>query len=1004
MMRSAPKFVFGVAWIVGVAWGLGSTRGAVPAAPAESQVLYLQTEFLPYTTDTDQVLPYRLGRELVRQAILMAARDEMGLATRDETLQEAVPQQAQVTWVMPVERALLTGKWQVKLLPAEQQGDVIWEKTYDFVVHGGKIYGDMVPKLESDTRGALLEGLRAAGLTGDKPPVQDPAPPGPEIEQWLGQVDMVLQFAAVRAAHEAIAAHGETPEWLGVLARGYAHLALLTNHYWNSTPEVYTARAWLYAQRLVTVSPSSDLALWHRAYAWALGGTLQHALEDLAELEARQAATAEAAASDTPAAPPAWSKLIKPYCMCDRAALRQLATDDAACRPWATLLRFALASFEREPQWMWDAMQELQPTCPAAYCAYSDLVYYGRYLALSRSGAAWAPMLFSRCVPTSVAQLAGLPAPVQQLVADQKPTRGWLSNWFSGRDGEEFGEPFSQVPMEIARLLRADSEQTAHGEPSWSALASLLEEEQFVQIAHYFGDAVNATEYPLADEVDRLLPLIKNHRYALFIDGLRYYYDRDVVQQAKLYGGIRVVDPRMNLWPMFTTMANIPDAQGQGLGTVAIDNAHRNFTLQGMREYLAGYTMRSKPEDEAYMSMLANEMHEVAPHADVAIYYAITFTKEPTIEQLKTWEDQLKEHPVSFSALAFHYWKLKDWDAAVRCCKRSLASVPTSDATTLLAELYKQRKDYDNWERTLLDYLQTDDLGLKHQGVQSVLARGYATRGQWAKAKPIAQKCAATWSFTGLYLASEICEGLAEWEASEQYMRDLCEGYPTSAAYLWYFWCRRTGRGDVAAARKMADTYFAAPHHETRERAIYEGVFHLLNDDAAQGLVAYRKALSPRPSFSCTYMVAQLARAAGDEKLRADVLSTMRKASVEYAEGEDMIEPEVLALGMAIIQLLESGDASDERLSRLDELLGAVGALERSAYAYYVGKELEALGKQAEAEQYWRRCLQTPGHDLPAATLAGYALAKLHGTSRPDADALDADDLWPPLSAAQPEP
>jgi hypothetical protein len=124
-----------------------------------------------------------------------------------------------------------------------------------------------------------------------------------------------------------------------------------------------------------------------------------------------------------------------------------------------------------------------------------------------------------------------------------------------------------------------------------------------------------------------------------------------------------------------------------------------------------------------------------------------------------------------------------------------------------------------------------------------------------------------------------------------------------------------------------------------------------------------------------------------------------KAASVELAEGEQAMDPQLKAVGLAIIQLMESGDASDERLSRIDELLCAVDPRTRSTYAYYVGKELETLGKEAEAEKYWRRSLVTPSFDIPCATLAGFELAKRHKTSRPDDDALDAEDLWPPLPA-----
>jgi hypothetical protein len=66
--------------------------------------------------------------------------------------------------------------------------------------------------------------------------------------------------------------------------------------------------------------------------------------------------------------------------------------------------------------------------------------------------------------------------------------------------------------------------------------------------------------------------------------------------------------------------------------------------------------------------------------------------------------------------------------------------------------------------------------------------------------------------------------------------------------------------------------------------------------------------------------------------------------------------------------------------------------------------ELDALGKKEEAEKYWRRCLVTPEADWGSTTLAGFELAKRHGTSRPDDDALDESDLWVPLTPAAEQP
>ncbi|MHB8972267.1 MAG: tetratricopeptide repeat protein [Pirellulaceae bacterium] len=987
--------------LTGLGWGLtlacvicGSlnTLATEDVAEVKPQVLYLRTEFIPYQKAVDKGIPYRLGREIIRQAILLAGRDELGLATCDETLQETVPKSAQVIQLMPMERADLNGKWNVKLIPYDTQGPP-WEKTYDYVPDGVLMYADMLPKLEADSRGALLDALRAAGFQGAKPPLQDPQQPGNEIEELLGKVDFVAQFGAVRAAHQAIALHGETPEWLGVLVRGYANLALLTEHHWNATTEVFTARAWLYAQRMVAVCQESDLALWHRAYAWALGGTIQHALTDLAVLEQRrQKVDGSTEGDNASSASAAWTKLIKPYCMCDRAALKQVGEQDLAVKPWAAQLRFQLASSYQQPRWMYECANEVRDICPTAYGVYAHLVAHGSWLALTRSGAAWAPELFARCVPQSLLAIPGVPASIQQLVTAKEPQKGWFGRLFGGSDASELS---AALPMSLAKKLREEAEQTVPADLSWSALAYLLEEEQFVQIVHTLDNARNATERPLADEVDATLPLIKGHRYAAFVDFQRFSARQDSPKMYDLLGTIRIQDPRMNMYSMIYTTLDILDAGGKGIGRTAFENAQRNFTMPGMLEYLSVFTPAEYPFADESAKMFVTEVRAIMPHSDYGTYLEIRWTKNPTPEQLKQWEGQLKEDPRGFNALADRYRAVGDVDSAIRCCEKSLVSSPTVAAATQLADLYLKRGDTDKWEQTLLDYLETEDLGLEHGSALQMLAVGFANRGLWRKAKPFAEEFGQTWSGSGLLLAGEICEGLAEWQESEHWMREVSESYPSGGAYNWYFWCRRTGRGDVEAARELATPFFAVYTSPTREELAIKGAFHLLNGDTRDGLDAYRKALVVKPTFTCTFMVAQLARALGDEKMRSDVLDAMQKSCLERAEEKESDEQKGMAAGLAIIQLMKSGDASEERLARIDELLQAVEPTSRGAFAYCLGKELDDLGKKSEADKYWRRSLVVPRYDIPTSTLAGFELAKRHGTSRPDDDVLDEDDLWP---------
>src|SRR3954454_4747574 len=91
------------------------SKPKVPPADARPQVLYLHTEFLPYEPGTEKDLSSRLNREVVRQALLIAARDGLGVQTCDETLQESPPDDAHVVELILSERCNRDGKWHVKL-------------------------------------------------------------------------------------------------------------------------------------------------------------------------------------------------------------------------------------------------------------------------------------------------------------------------------------------------------------------------------------------------------------------------------------------------------------------------------------------------------------------------------------------------------------------------------------------------------------------------------------------------------------------------------------------------------------------------------------------------------------------------------------------------------------------------------------------------------------------------------------------------------------------------
>ena len=464
-------------------------------------------------------------------------------------------------------------------------------------------------------------------MAGSKPASGSAAPPGAEVEALLRQPDCVAQYSVVRAAHQALAEHGETTEWLGVLVRGYANLALLTRHYWNAVPEVFTARAWLYAQRFAAKTNSSDMALWHRAYAWAWCGTLPLAAADLDEVERRRNPPGVTSTqTSTASAPPSWVKLTRAYSQFDRSAIQQVMDEDSALKPWGAVLRYTLSSFTHHERWILGDARQIAEICPTAYMVFGELAGHGSYQDLQVPEAMSATLFFSRGVPQAVAAIPALPDSVKALTVRQAPPAE--SSSAPTPSGLSL-DAFSPLPMELARQLRAESAENVLGEPSWSCLAYLVEEEQFLQVLHYVATVRKAATRPLANDVERLLPLVKNHRYAAYVAGYRYDFQTQASEVEGVWKTIKVVDPRAGMFFMLYGLRLIGALAGADRGRDAYGRGYTDLTLHAVTEHL--WTLESMETlDSQYLSQkLIAQARDVAPQSDRAAHSRHVGGQEP---------------------------------------------------------------------------------------------------------------------------------------------------------------------------------------------------------------------------------------------------------------------------------------------------------------------------------------------------------------------------------------
>jgi hypothetical protein len=236
-----------------------------------------------------------LVREIARQAVLMAGRDELGLSTRDMTLRETMP------------AAESTEKLDLQVTPSKEsvrvtvsRGDQkFFEREIPATSAAGPFdYVRFSAALEELVASDLVAALQQAGFHGRANQTSASTEVPLQIEGWLREMNLFSQYSALRQLHALERKEGESPQTLAALARGYANLGQLTNLLWNASHKAYKARSLLYAQRLVKRDKGSAWSLQHRAYSEALVGLHAAALEDL------KSAREQAGAKDQTA--PSW--------------------------------------------------------------------------------------------------------------------------------------------------------------------------------------------------------------------------------------------------------------------------------------------------------------------------------------------------------------------------------------------------------------------------------------------------------------------------------------------------------------------------------------------------------------------------------------------------------------------------------------------------------------------------------------------------------------------------
>ena len=874
-----------------------------------------------------------LAREIVRQALLVAAREERGCLTRDAVLGEPQPKAdaAADLQLHFVSRFFANSPAEFELSRPGQEGrfERLWSAEVAFEEDDSGLPDQIDYRLLAETaerwsREAFPQLLAPAGAEprDARPPsdaaVPDAAVPNAIAEQLLEMTE-TAQFTAIRDLHAAIREQGESDELLAALARGYANLGVLVDFHWNPAHKAFQARSLLYAQRLVARDPQRASSLRVRAYAMALCGLPQMALADLA-------AAGKLAADDPQVgdrAEPGWLAPIDEFCHAKFDALGERIGREGEGQ-LAGLLAFLLVDGNETEGLTLQTARRVLEANPECYRVHDSMCATGG-IATKHRATEIPPAILARNFPLRLQGAPGLPAAAANA----------LSRKISSASG------FAKLVDALADARLEDD----RAEFTWNILGGLIRETQFIQLWRRVYFMRYEWAVPTDEYVEAILPLAAKHRYKPLIE-MCGVGGREWLKAAnRLMDAIdlREIDFRLE--------------------SILTQNLRKTWHEQRQRQYADCRGRGEIHRDDTVADLLArnpvlriNMAHarrwlQLDPFSPRAHAEVIKHDWEIGAARIAEWEREFAGAPIVMRAFADRYDGVNDVAATQRCLAAYLKKSPDFWAYRKLAETYRAQGDVDNWKKTLDEFLTQEDYGLEHAQVRVEIARHFMRQKEWDQAQPYAEDAAESWAEWAMLCAIQCYQGSGDAQREGVWRGRLTERYPNAQHYIdYYFWAKRSGSDDADQLGEQLEPLMEAMAEQAPAKDQHQvGAYFQLNKRLKEALAAYRKAgadaKEPRYAFAACFRAVLIAEELGDADARKEALQAAKE-----------IRDPALGQFRKLAAWLEHETAQDKQqpidIKTAQQIADNADDQDRPGINYIVGRILELRGRAEESKAF----------------------------------------------------
>lgn len=830
-----------------------STKGGLPKGYDRVVAVMLDPK-----TFEGQAVDSVLLRELVCQAVLITAEDELGLATLDPAIGEVIPESEDMAGPVTVKgMAMHYGKIgadgkQIDTLEytislQRPGGTRVTRSQIKLVLPPNDWTDSAIEQIEGLSRGKFVDFLLNAGFKKEEAKSSEIAP---SLNGLQDRLDFISQFAWIQHLRAKIRAEGESLETLSGLVRAYANLGNLTDFHWNAASKAFKTRALLYAQRMLAKYGESPITLAHRAYANALSG--RHATA-IAAIEAAHSAKGTAA--------PAWLRIVDAYVAYRPNALKEVTGSEEEL---ALYLRTRMLDLDLNPEF---ALEEIlnfldkNPACCRATELIAEVPRLGSRRAVTEGGfdARW-PNIYGR-----LTEVPNLPPAAKEIAIAESQKR----------DGNTDAEHERRREL-MNGLASATTIKETQG-PSWMVLADMLREVTFTQVWRKLDFERHNLGVNCDDTLQHVRPLIQGHRFEKVLDTYGSKYDAAAISDYHRWLNSRYTS--VSALPIYKHMKKIiGEDKGVGVGSTILESCDNLYEEQVRR---LAWTH----------GLAATQMYVLSPFWPGSIADTILHDWKLASSRAAEWEEAYSDSTPVLMAFARQYQLLKRRSDAIRCLNKANQKTPTFAAYLTLATLYDELDDVDKWQKALQAATKLPELGLEKSQAEAALAEGFMKRGEWKKAKPYALSAANSGAAWAMQTAARVSEGLGDWKAAEGYVSAISQHYEPDAD-LWYFWCVRTGRGNARAAKTLAENYWRTKGAMPSEDLKYHLAMGQMFDGRTAEAVATLRDFylnGNRHHEEYGTLAAVLADSIGDNKTRDELFTQMFAKWEQYKPYHELI-------------------------------------------------------------------------------------------------------------------